>query len=244
MNFKKFLTIKKAAQVASCVALMTLLSGKVMGQSWYGGCSVINGGSVIVSGCGTLGTLTPLNYLVVTPAPTLATASLGSGDSNVVTGSLNINGTLTLTPRRLEEASVFQVNGQDVTVDDYCNFLMAVAKNSDTYGLFADAMGEDTGSNGGPYIIRSGTPDNQSYAPVDGKRGEVMVGATLCDMARYCNWLQNGQPSGDQGPETTEKGAYLFIPIYDYQGDCIGFTSEPVFGATYSFSTAEETSPY
>ncbi len=28
------------------------------------------------------------------------------------------------------------------------------------------------------------------------------------DAARFCNWLQNGQPTGPEGPGTTETGAY------------------------------------
>ena len=31
---------------------------------------------------------------------------------------------------------------------------------------------------------------------------------TWCDAARFCNWLQNGQPTGAEGPGTTETGAY------------------------------------
>ena len=34
---------------------------------------------------------------------------------------------------------------------------------------------------------------------------------TWGDAARFCNWLQNGQPtSGTEGTGTTETGAYTF----------------------------------
>ena len=31
---------------------------------------------------------------------------------------------------------------------------------------------------------------------------------TWGDAARFCNWLQNGQPTGSEGTGTTETGAY------------------------------------
>ena len=35
---------------------------------------------------------------------------------------------------------------------------------------------------------------------------------TFWDSVRFTNWLHNGQPTGAQGPSTTEDGAYTLTP--------------------------------
>ena len=290
MNSKKFLNIKKTAQVASYVALMTLLSGKVMGQSSDAGSlsgasltstennlTVTSGGAVIdpslklpsaesennitiTSGgalpvshsiCKVVGS----NNIAITGDITMTDNSIimimiGAGTIIDITGAGTDAGSITITgagtmmmqavgtimatcsnrtiacePRAGRESTIycdiplnmtFQVNGKNVTVDDYCAFLNAVA-TVDTYQLYRDEMGEDVDGNGGPYIIRYGTPDHRTYQAVDGKRGEPITSAMYCNMARYCNWLQNGQPTGAQGQETTETGAYSVEVINDPQ---------------------------
>lgn len=103
----------------------------------------------------------------------------------------------------------YRIGKYDVTTSQYCQFLNAVAK-TDTYGLYNDYMGS------GYYyprqaITRSGDPGNYSYA-VTGTDSEAancpIFRVTWGSAARFCNWLQNGQPTGDQGPGTTETGAY------------------------------------
>jgi formylglycine-generating enzyme len=103
----------------------------------------------------------------------------------------------------------YQIGKYDVTVGQYCQFLNAVAA-TDTYGLYNAGMA--TPPSAGWYavgcgIARSGDPGSYTYQvtrnpdfPVD----FVSWGSA----ARFCNWLSHGQPSGVEGPETTETGAY------------------------------------
>ena len=57
-------------------------------------------------------------------------------------------------------------------------------------------------------ISRSGSPGSYTYSPT--KNGNYPVNyVSWGDAARFCNWLQNGQPtSGTEGTGTTETGAY------------------------------------
>src|SRR3990167_11363991 len=56
-------------------------------------------------------------------------------------------------------------------------------------------------------IKRAGTPGN--YTSVIEGRGDLPITqVNLLNKERYCNWLENGQPTGLQGPETTEEGVY------------------------------------
>ena len=91
-----------------------------------------------------------------------------------------------------------------VTVEEYCEFLNAVA-TSDSHHLYDECMGSDPDT---ACIIRSGTPANYSYSAVEGQ-GELPISqVNLLDKARYCNWLEQGKPTGDQSAETTEDGVY------------------------------------
>lgn len=106
----------------------------------------------------------------------------------------------------------YQMGKYDVTAAQYCQFLNAVAK-TDTYGVYTANMGswypDNWHKNIG--ISRTGDPGNYSYA-IMGSYSEAantpVFGVTWACAARFCNWVQNGQPSGDQGPGTTETGAY------------------------------------
>jgi autotransporter-associated beta strand protein len=103
----------------------------------------------------------------------------------------------------------YQIGKYDVTTAQYCQFLNAVAK-TDTYGLYNPIMG------GGDYypmvvITRSGSSGSYNYSVAGGYSEATncpIFGVTWGDAARFCNWLQNGQPVGDQGAGTTETGAY------------------------------------
>ncbi len=101
----------------------------------------------------------------------------------------------------------YQMGTYDVTTAQYCQFLNAVAK-TDTYGLYNSGMNTD---NSYIKITRSGSSGNYSYS-VTGSDSQAancpVSNVTWGDAARFCNWLQNGQPSGAEGPGTTETGAY------------------------------------
>jgi formylglycine-generating enzyme required for sulfatase activity len=128
----------------------------------------------------------------------------------------------------------------DVTVGQYCEFLNAVAK-TDTYGLYNYRMGlgvffPTVG------IAQSGSSGNYSYSIV----GNYSQGAN-CPIfavnwgsaARFCNWLQNGQPAFPVGTpgevaSSTETGAYTL------NGDTHSFLETRNPGATYFIPSENE----
>ena len=98
----------------------------------------------------------------------------------------------------------FTIGKTEVTNEEYCVFLNAVAKKSDPRGLYNSAMG--TSSNGG--IFRSGKAGAYSYAVKSGMGNYPVVYVSWFDAARYVNWLSNGSPTSLQDKTTTEDGAY------------------------------------
>ena len=121
-------------------------------------------------------------------------------------------------------AYTYKIGKFHVTAAQYCQFLNAVAA-TDTYGLYNPYM-ENVG---GPYsyppsrcgcgIKRGGVSGSYTYSVlpdsgVPGKPGYANYAnfpvnyVSWADAARFCNWLQNRQPTGAQGSGTTETGAY------------------------------------
>jgi formylglycine-generating enzyme len=109
----------------------------------------------------------------------------------------------------------FQMGKCDVTLGQYCQFLNAVATVGDPYGLYnihmANGWGQFTFG-----ITQSGTLGSYTYT-VTGAAGGCNINnmpansISWGDAARFCNWLQNGQPSAPgtlEGTGTTETGAY------------------------------------
>jgi formylglycine-generating enzyme required for sulfatase activity len=131
--------------------------------------------------------------------------------------------------------NTFSMGKYDVTLGQYCQFLNAVAA-TDTYGLY------DMGMNGyfGEYhfgITQSGASGSYTYA-VTGMNLQSanmpVYDVTWLDAARFCNWLQNGQPNGPEGNGTTETGAYTL------NGDTtVGLESRNA-GATYYLPSTNE----
>jgi formylglycine-generating enzyme required for sulfatase activity len=133
---------------------------------------------------------TSLSFVTVADAGNAADTTLGVGSSGY--GSVPY---------------VYRMGEYDVTVGQYVQFLNAVAK-TDTYGLYFSPMGKDYPTIG---ITQSGSSGNYSYS-VTGSYGQgvncPIFDVTWGDAARFCNWLQNGQPTGPEGNGTTETGAY------------------------------------
>jgi formylglycine-generating enzyme required for sulfatase activity len=117
----------------------------------------------------------------------------------------------------------YNIGKYDVTVGQYCQFLNAVAK-TDTYGLYHSDMafpgtsGPGTGGYGCG-IVQNGSSGNYAYSvlPDSGVPGQSSYTnyanlpvnwVSWGSAARFCNWLQNGQPTGAEGYGTTETGAY------------------------------------
>lgn len=97
----------------------------------------------------------------------------------------------------------YSIGKFEVTLDQYCVFLNAVA-DTDTYSLYNANMAANLNIAG---ISRSGVSGSYNYA-VLGSASRPVTFVTWFDAARFVNWLQNGQPTGAQGPTTTERGAY------------------------------------
>ena len=85
----------------------------------------------------------------------------------------------------------------------YAIFLNAVAATSDTFGLYNTGM---YGSQGG--ILRGESNGEFQYV-VKSSWGDRPVNyVDIYDSMRFLNWLENGQPTGEQDASTTEDGAY------------------------------------
>jgi autotransporter-associated beta strand protein len=99
-------------------------------------------------------------------------------------------------------------------------------------------------------ITRTGAPGNYSYAlsttaaanlgspPIPTSNGNFPVNwDNWGDAARFCNWLENGQPSGPEGPGTTETGSYTLSGAMTV-AQLWAVTRNP--GATYWIPTENE----
>lgn len=100
-------------------------------------------------------------------------------------------------------AQDFQVMKYEVTNDQYVEFLNSVAK-TDTNGLYSASMGSDV--RGG--IIQSGVSGSFTYTAITNMGNKPVNFVSYYDVARFTNWLHNGQISGLQTSATTEDGAY------------------------------------
>ena len=102
----------------------------------------------------------------------------------------------------------YRMGKYDVTVGQYCQLLNAVAK-TDPYGLYTGGMATDLST---VRITQSGNSGSYAYAITGGNVQAAncpIFDITWGDAARFCNWLQNGQPTtGAEGNGTTETGAY------------------------------------
>ncbi|HVT79028.1 MAG TPA: SUMF1/EgtB/PvdO family nonheme iron enzyme [Phycisphaerae bacterium] len=133
----------------------------------------------------------------------------------------------------------YQIGKFDVTASQYSQFLNAVAA-TDTFNLYNAAMANPASSGNtsvGAGIVRSGVSGSFTYSVVAGHENYPVNFVGWGDAARFCNWLQNGQPVGPQGAGTTETGAYTLN----------GATSAAALqaitrntGATYAIPTESE----
>jgi formylglycine-generating enzyme required for sulfatase activity len=109
----------------------------------------------------------------------------------------------------------YSIGEYDVTPDQYTAFLNAVAA-SDPYGVYNTTMESDSNmsgtTSGDPGIIRNGSPGSYTYTVTGGRGNYPVTDVTFWDATRFANWLDNGQPTGPEGPGTTETGAYTLTP--------------------------------
>ncbi len=113
---------------------------------------------------------------------------------------------------------IYEIGKYEVTAGQYTEFLNAVAK-ADPNGLYSTQMGNLSSFGGN--IMRTGSSPNFIYSVAADWANRPVNYVSFWDAARFTNWLQNGQPTGPQGPGTTEDGAYRNV------GNQIAFARQP-----------------
>ncbi len=95
-----------------------------------------------------------------------------------------------------------------MTAEQYCAFLNAVASKSDPHLLYNEYMTTDPDV---ACITRSGDETTgYSYQPIsDYCKNLPITYVNYFSTVRFCNWLENGQPVGEETIETTESGAWV-----------------------------------
>jgi len=101
-------------------------------------------------------------------------------------------------------ATAYSISVYDVTLTQYTKFLNAVAR-TDKYALYDLSLGTGDHIKG---ISRTGADGAYKYAVI-GNGANPVTYVSWLDAARFCNWLQNGEPeTGVENSATTEDGAY------------------------------------
>jgi sulfatase modifying factor 1 len=108
----------------------------------------------------------------------------------------------------------YNIDKYEVTAGQYTEFLNKVAA-TDPYGLYNPNMWLDPWD-AGCRIQQSGTSGSYVYSVAPEWANRPVNHVSFWDACRFANWLHNGQPSGSQGPDTTETGAYT---LGGYNGD-------------------------
>jgi formylglycine-generating enzyme required for sulfatase activity len=103
----------------------------------------------------------------------------------------------------------YNIGEYDVTSSQYTAFLNAVA-STDTYGVYNGSMAGTTSGN--PGIVQFGSSGSYTYSFTRGRGNYPVTDVTFWDTTRFANWLDNGQPTGAEGPGTTETGTYTLTP--------------------------------
>lgn len=98
---------------------------------------------------------------------------------------------------------LYEIGKYHVTAAQFVQFLNAVAV-TDTYGLYYASMANAADCN----IQRTGSPGSYSYTVDAGWANRPVSFTSFGAAARFCNWLTNGQPTGNQNLSTTEDGSY------------------------------------
>jgi len=125
----------------------------------------------------------------------------------------------------------YRIGTTEVTVGQYTAFLNAVAA-TDTYALYNTSMATFLNIAG---IARVGASGSYSYSVI-GSPNHPVTYVSWGDSARFSNWLHNNQPTGAQGPGTTETGAYTLNGAIANQLNAVSRNS----GATWFIPSENE----
>ncbi len=101
---------------------------------------------------------------------------------------------------------LYQIGKYEVSAAQYVEFLNAVAR-TDTYGLYCPHMANPV-SDVGCNIQRNGSEGSYCYSVVADYANRPVNYVSYGNAMRFCNWLANGQPVGEQNLTTTEDGSY------------------------------------
>jgi sulfatase modifying factor 1 len=102
----------------------------------------------------------------------------------------------------------YNIGKYEVTAGQYTAFLNAVAK-ADPYGLYRTSQLTFSPVPSSVITIeQTGSSPNYSYSVPANLANQPVTNVSWGDAARFVNWLANGQPTGAEGPGTTETGAY------------------------------------
>jgi len=113
----------------------------------------------------------------------------GGYGPNVIVGAVDYN---------------FRISKTEVTAGQYTEFLNAVAA-TDPNGLYNPSMSSSTY---GSKIERTGSSGTYIYSVTADRKNRPVNFVSYFDAMRFTNWLENGQPIGAQGLDTTEDGVY------------------------------------
>ncbi len=112
----------------------------------------------------------------------------------------------------------YGIGKYDVTVAQYCEFLNSVLKGGNYYNLYPSNSGITRTGTAGNYLYTVSSTANGTWANLPASN------ITWGNAARFCNWLQNGQPqqalTGTPGQDAgvTEGGAYSLNGVVDNAG--------------------------
>jgi sulfatase modifying factor 1 len=152
----------------------------------------------------------------------------------------------------------YQIGKYEVTAGQYTEFLNAVAK-ADPNGLYNTEMGNISDFYPGANIQQTGSSPHFSYSVAADWANRPVNYVSFWDAARFANWLHNGQPTGPQGPATTESGAYhdvgnqtlfgrnagakFFVPTEDEWYKAAYHKNDGVTGNYWDYPTASDNVP-
>jgi hypothetical protein len=124
---------------------------------------------------------------------------------------------------------IYRIARKETTIAQYASFLNAVAK-TDPYNLYNTRMATNADVAG---ISRSGGAGSYVYGVI-GSGDRPITYVNWFDAARFCNWMHNGQPVGQQTATTTENGVYSLLGALSG----VGFT--PQAGAMFWIPSEDE----
>ncbi|MBX9743204.1 MAG: formylglycine-generating enzyme family protein [Chthoniobacterales bacterium] len=103
-------------------------------------------------------------------------------------------------------SNIFQIGETDITAEQYCTFLKAVATNNDYYELYDTNMGSDSNI---ACITRSGESGSYDYQVIPGREKFPITYISAGRAAAFCNWMENIENNKPiEGEESLLKGAF------------------------------------